>query len=116
METISRWLCSFCADKVRFRQNRRTIPCEEVVLLGTIELTSAKSKFTTYEENKLSVSYLNKNVAAVASDCRLHLRKGYTQIYVYCKARRAGKAIVKLDLGSWYQFEWYQIYAQSRNI
>ena len=105
METISRWLCSFYTEKVRFHPNRTTIPNEEVVLLGTIELTSAKSTFTDYHENKLSVSYLNENVAAVASGCRLYLWKGNTRINVYCEARRAGKAIVKLDLGSWYQFE-----------
>ena len=84
---------------------RQTVTCGKNVLLCTIELTNVKSKFTNYHENKFTVSYLDNKVAAVR-DCLFDVNEGNSkQLNVYCKAHRAGKATVRLDLGKWYLFE-----------
>ena len=107
MEAVSRWLCSFVADEAKVYQHERTITCGEVVLLCSIGLTNARSTFTNYHENKITVLYCNgSSGAGRKGDCIFYIQKINPQlIQVKCKARRAGKVKVKLDLGKWYLFQ-----------
>ena len=105
MEAASRWLCSFYADNVKTQQRRRTVTCGDTSLLCSILLTNLNSQFKDYHENKITVLYHDKSTAA-ADDCEFHIKKvDSRQLDVYCLARCAGRATVKLDLGKWYQFE-----------
>jgi hypothetical protein len=105
MEAVSRWLCGFYADKVKIQHHSRTVTCGENVLLCSIALTDPNSKFTDYHENKITVLYHGRNAEAVG-DCKLYITKvNSRQLNVFCYARRAGRATVKVDLGKWYQVE-----------
>lgn len=105
MEAVSRWLCSFVADKVRVNQYGRTITCGDRVLLCSIHLISPKSKFTNYHKNVITISYVDENTEKV-QDCEFHINQvSESQLDIFCVLRRAGYAIVKLDLGKWYLFE-----------
>ena len=105
MEAVSRWLCSFKADQVRIQPHRQTVTCGVRVLLCSIQLTNETSKFTDYHENKITVLYRDRNAEAVG-DCTFDIEKvNSRQLNVFCYPRRAGRAIVRLDLGKWYQFD-----------
>ena len=105
MEAVSRWLCGFYADKVKIQHHSRTVTCGENVRLCSIALTDPNSKFTDYHENKITVLYHGRNAEAVG-DCKLYItRVNSRQLNVFCYARRAGRATVKVDLGKWYQVE-----------
>lgn len=103
MEAVSRWLCSFVAEKVRIQRLYTTVTCGENVRLCSITLTNPRSRFKNYHENKSSVLYRNAEVP----DCEIYIKEeNFRQIDVYCYACRAIKgAIVRLDLGKWYLFE-----------
>jgi hypothetical protein len=105
MEAVTRWLCSFYADKVKIERQSRTVTCGDKVLLCSIALTDPNSKFTDYHENKITVLYSDRNAVAVG-DCKFDIKKvNSRQLNVFCYARRAGKARVNVDLGKWYQVE-----------
>ncbi|CAB4013895.1 Hypothetical predicted protein, partial [Paramuricea clavata] len=105
MEAVTRWLCSFYADKVKIQHHSRTVTCGEKVLLCSIALTDSNSKFTDYHENKITVLYCDRNAVAVGG-CKFDIKKvNSRQLNVFCYARRAGKARVNVDLGKWYQVE-----------
>ena len=104
MEDVSRWLCSFKADHVRIKPHTQTVTCGDDVLLCSIDLPNSTSMFTNYHENKITVLYRNRNTDV--ADCDFDIRKvDSRKLDVYCYARRAGKATVRLDLGKWYQFK-----------
>ena len=104
MEGLSRWLCSFYADKVNVQQRTATVTCGDYVLLCTIHLADPKSQFKDYHENKITVLYNNKEVRV--DDFKVEIGEvNPRQIDVFCMPRRAGKATVRLDLGKWYLFE-----------
>ena len=106
MEAVSRWLCSFVADGVKVQQHEGTITCGEEVLLCSISLTNPKSLFTNYHEDKIDVSYCDANPEAAREDCKFYIDEVTPRrIQVKCKARRAGRVRVKLDLGKWYLFQ-----------
>ena len=103
MEAVSRWLCSFVADEAKVYQHERKITCGEEVLLCSITLINPKSTFTNYHENKIAVLYCNGKPEAGREDCTFCIEKVNPRlIEVKCKARRAGKVKVELDLGKWY--------------
>ena len=105
MEAVTRWLCSFYADKVKIKRNIRTVTCGDNVLLCSIALTDPNSKFTDYHENKITVLYRHRNAVAVG-DCKFYIQEvNSRQLDVFCYARRAGRATVNVDLGKWYQVE-----------
>ena len=105
MEAVTRWLCSFYADKVKIQRHSQTVTCGDNVLLCSIALADPiNSKFTDYHENKITVLYRDRN--AVAVDCKFDIKEvNSRQLDVFCYARRAGKARVNVDLGKWYQVE-----------
>ncbi|CAB4013894.1 zinc finger CCHC domain-containing 24-like [Paramuricea clavata] len=106
MEAVTRWLCSFYADKVTVQHHSRTVTCGDEVLLCSIALTDPNSKFTDYhDKNKITVLYRHRNAEAVGG-CEFRIEEvNSRQLNVFCYARRAGKARVKVDLGKWYQVE-----------
>jgi hypothetical protein len=105
MEAVTRWLCSFYADKVKIQRHSQTVTCGDKVLLCSIALTDPNSKFTDYHENKITVLYRHRNAEAVGG-CEFRIEQvNSRQLNVFCYARRAGKARVKVDLGKWYQVE-----------
>ncbi|XP_028411789.1 uncharacterized protein LOC114534526 [Dendronephthya gigantea] len=106
MEAALTWVCSFAADKARVWQQTRTVTCGERLLLCSIQLTNSTSKFTNYHENKIAISYRRNNTEVAGRDCTFQIEEAsFRQLKVYCVCRRAGKAIVKLDLGKWYIIE-----------
>jgi hypothetical protein len=115
MESLSRWLCSFKADTVRIQLHTQTVTCGERVLLCSINLTNPTSKFTDYHENKTTALYSNRKSQVL--DCKFDIRKINSRtLDVYCFAKRAGDATVRLDLGKWYQFESAAYYCKYTNF
>ena len=107
MEAVSTWLCSFRADEAKVCQLEQTITCGEEVLLCSIGLTNPKSTFTNYHENKIAVSYCDKNTEAGGStkyECYI-VEVNSRLLDVYFTAYRAGEVKVKVDLGKWYLFK-----------
>ena len=106
MEAVSRWVCSFVAEKVRVCRRTQTVTCGETIPLCSIHLTNFNSKFTNYHENKIAVSYRGYYSEVTGLDYKFQIEvENSRQLNVYCNFRRAGKAIVKLDLGKWYIIE-----------
>lgn len=106
MEAVLRWLCSFVADEAKVYQHERTITCGDEVLLCSIGLNNPNSTFTNYHENKIAVLYYNGNPETGREDCIFCIQRvNPGLIEVKCKARRAGKVKVQLDLGKWYLFQ-----------
>lgn len=107
MEAVSTWLCSFRADEVNVQQHEQTITCGDEVQLCSIGLNNPKSIFTNYHENKIAVSYCNKDPQAGGStkyECYIRKVNDSRSLDVYFTAYRAGEVKVKLDLGKWYLF------------
>ena len=106
MEALSRWVCSFVAEKVLACRQAQTVTCGETALLCCIHLTNFNSRFTNYHENKIAVSYRGNNTEVTGRDYKFQIEvENSRQLNVYCNFRRAGKATVKLDLGKWYIIE-----------
>ena len=105
MEAASKWLCSFYADKVKIQEHITRITCGNTALLCSIKLTTPNSEFSVYHENKIVALYDNEGTAT-GHGCEFRIEEvNAKQLDVYCDARRAGRATVKLDLGKWYLFE-----------
>ena len=89
---------------MKIKPHTRAVTCGDNVLLCSIHLPNSTSKFTDYHENKITVLYCNRNAEVV--DCCFDIEKvNSRKLNVYCYARRAGNATVRLDLGKWYQFD-----------
>ena len=99
----------FAAQEVTFSQHTQTVTCGDSVLLCTIKLSNSNATFANYDVNKCTVSYEDDichddtDVSRNRLLCVKEINES-RNLDVYCDARRAGKATVKLDLGEWYKF------------